>query len=95
MVSGGTGTTPLAVTFTSNASRAAVQALLRAITFQVVGEAPSTATRTVRFVVNDGRGGTSTSAAATRQVTVTAVNDPPVNTMPGPQTTPGNTPRVF
>ncbi|MBO9523325.1 MAG: tandem-95 repeat protein [Nocardioidaceae bacterium] len=75
-VTGGTGTTPLVVTFNTSATPAAAQALLRNVTFRNVSESPSTATRTVRFVLTDGDGGTS--ASKTRNVTVSAVDDPPV-----------------
>ncbi|HET6154138.1 MAG TPA: Ig-like domain-containing protein, partial [Marmoricola sp.] len=73
---GGSGTTPLVVTFNANATPAVAQALLRAITYADVSDNPSSTARTVRFVVSDGDGGTS--AAATRGITVTAVDDPPV-----------------
>jgi hypothetical protein len=73
---GGTGTTPLEVTLNTNATATATEALVRAVAYSNVSENPSTAARTVRFVLTDGDGGTS--AAATRAITVTAVNDPPV-----------------
>jgi Bacterial Ig domain/Cadherin domain/RTX calcium-binding nonapeptide repeat (4 copies) len=72
---GGSGTTPLVVTFNASATTAAVQALVRAITYRNVSDAPATAARTVRFVLTDGDGGTS--APATRAISLTAVNDPP------------------
>jgi VCBS repeat-containing protein len=43
------------------------------------------------YTVNSG----GVTETATVNVTVTAVNDPPVNTMPGPQTTAEDTTRVF
>jgi hypothetical protein len=48
---------------------------VRAVAYRNVSDNPSTAARTVRFVLTDGDGGTS--AAATRAINVTAVNDPP------------------
>jgi len=91
---GGSGSTPLVVTFTTaSATPAAAQALLRKITYQNVSDNPSTTARTVRVLVNDGDGGTST--AATKTVNVTAVNDPPVNTVPGALTTNEDFPIVF
>jgi hypothetical protein len=72
---GGTGTTPLVVTLDSDATPAAVQALVRAITYSNVSDAPVTAARTARFVVSDGDGGTS--GPATRSIALTAVNDAP------------------
>ncbi|MDH4152735.1 MAG: tandem-95 repeat protein, partial [Nitrospira sp.] len=74
---GGTGTTPLVITFTNaSATPAAVQALVRNITYANVSDAPSTSARTVRFVVTDGDGGTST--AVTETINVAAANDAPV-----------------
>jgi VCBS repeat-containing protein len=72
---GGTGTTPLVITFNASSSPAAAQALMRNITFANVSENPSTAARTVRFVLTDGDGGTSNTA--TKAINVTAVNDAP------------------
>ncbi|HET6152681.1 MAG TPA: Ig-like domain-containing protein [Marmoricola sp.] len=77
-VAGGTGTTPLVVTLNASATPAATQALLRTVTYADVSDNPSTSPRTVRFIVTDGDGGTS--AATTRGVAVTAVNDAPVLT---------------
>lgn len=75
-ISGGTnGVTPLQVSFTSsNATLAAVQAVCRAISFANVSETPATNLRTVRLVLNDGSGG---SVSVSKQVRVTAINDPP------------------
>jgi len=73
---GGTdGSTPLVVTFDADADATAVQALVRNITYENVSDDPSTAARTVRFVLSDGDGGTSN--AVTETLNVTAVNDPP------------------
>ena len=73
---GGTGATPLVVTFNASATVTAVQSLVRNITYRNVSENPSTAARTARFVVTDGDGGTS--APATRAIALSAVNDVPV-----------------
>ncbi len=73
---GGTdGSTPLVITLNSAADATAVQALLRNITYENVSENPSTATRTVRFVLTDGDGGTSN--AVSENINFTAVNDAP------------------
>ena len=77
ITSSGSGTVPLQITFNNNSTIAAVQALARAITYFNVSDNPSTLTRTVSFVVNDGDGGTSTSAPVTMTVAVVAVNDAP------------------
>lgn len=53
------GTTTLAVTFNANASRAAVQSLLRSITFRSLSATPTTLSRTVTVTLSDGVGGTS------------------------------------
>jgi hypothetical protein len=79
--SGGSGSTALTVKLNGNASKAAVQALLRRVSFKTLGEAPTTATRTLTFKVSDGDkvGATGAeSAPVTRTVTVTAKNDKPV-----------------
>ena len=51
------------------------QAALRSITYFDTSDDPTTATRTVSFVVNDG---TANSTAATRNISVAGVNDAPV-----------------
>ncbi len=72
---GGTAGTSLVITLNASATTVATQALARNITYNNTSDTP-TATRTVRFVLTDGDGGTS--APATKVVTVTAVNDTPV-----------------
>jgi hypothetical protein len=90
---GGSGTTPLVVTLNSAADVEATQALVRAVTYRNVSDNPSTAARTVRFVLTDGDGGTS--SPATRGIALTAVNDGPVNSVPGAQSTNEDTAKVF
>lgn len=75
---GGAGGTPLVVSFNDQATPAAVQALLRNVTFRVLGDAPSTTLRGVTVVVSDGDGGTSDPVSTT--INVIAVNDSPVIT---------------
>jgi hypothetical protein len=59
--SGGTGTTPLAITFTSAAATPeAVQALARVVTYQNVDANAAPQSRTLSFVLADGDGGFST-----------------------------------
>jgi hypothetical protein len=58
--SGGTGTTPLVVSFNQNATPAAVQALVRSIGFYTSSSA-STASRQISLTISDGDGGTSTA----------------------------------
>jgi VCBS repeat-containing protein len=75
---GGTnGTTPLVVTLNSAASVAAVGALTRAIAFGNVSESPSTATRTLRFTLTDGDGG---SVQGTAKASVLETADSPFAT---------------
>jgi hypothetical protein len=71
---GGVGATPLTLTLTANADAAAVQAALRAVVFEVRGDTPSTAPRTIEVVMTDGAGGTS--ATRSMRMDVTAVADP-------------------
>ncbi|MBK5331810.1 MAG: tandem-95 repeat protein [Ilumatobacteraceae bacterium] len=77
-----------------SASVANYQLALRSITYNNNSDAPTTTTRTVTFVVNDG---TVNSNTASRTITLTAVNDAPVNSVPvpGSQSTPKNVTRVF
>ena len=71
---GGTdGSTPLDVTFNASADAAAVQAVMRRVAYQALGEDPSTLTRTVRFALSDGDGGTSTPIA--KNIAITADSD--------------------
>ncbi len=72
---GGLGTGDLVVALNENATPAAVQALLRNVTYRSISESPSTAPRTVRATVTDGDGATSNQP--TKTLNVTAVNDAP------------------
>ncbi len=81
---GNTPASPLIITFFGDgtASQAAVQSLIRAVTFENVSDNPTTANRVVQFQLNDGEAvnpGNSTIVSAT--ITVTAVNDPPTITV--------------
>jgi hypothetical protein len=64
---------------TGNASVADYQTALRSIVFANSSDNPSTATRTIEWVVSDGD---SSSAPVTRSITVNAVNDAPLVTAP-------------
>ena len=73
---GGSGSSDLVITLNANATPAAVQALVRNLTYANSNATdPSTSSRTVRVTVNDGDGGTSSNADIT--VSVTGVNDAP------------------
>jgi hypothetical protein len=67
---GGTGATPLTITFNSSATAPAIQALLRSITYGSATTKPTMIPRTVSFQLTDGTGGAS--AAVTKVVEVTA-----------------------
>ncbi len=68
---------------TGSASVLDYQTVLRSVSYRHANDAdPVGGNRTVSFVVNDGGGD---SAVATATVTVTAVNDAPVITVPGAQ----------
>jgi hypothetical protein len=78
---GGIGAAPFVVTFNASADATAVREVMRNIRFWVAGDTPSTATRTIEAVLTDGDGGTS--ATASKQIDVVAVNDSPVITSDG------------
>ncbi len=76
---GGSAGVPLVVNFNGSATPAAVSALLNNLSFTETNASNATlGIRTVRFVLNDGAGGTSNSHDAF--VTVNGVNDVPVLT---------------
>jgi hypothetical protein len=77
--SGGSGS-PLVITFTSAATATEVMAVANAIGFQNLSSNPSSADRSVQFLLTDGDGGTS--AAATKTIHFTTVNTAP--TVSGP-----------
>ncbi|HEX6706466.1 MAG TPA: immunoglobulin-like domain-containing protein [Albitalea sp.] len=80
------------ITLSGAASLAAYESAIRAITFSNTTDNPSTTPRTIQVSVDDGALG---SNVATATIAVVAVNDPPVNTVPGAQTTAEDTARVF
>jgi hypothetical protein len=76
-ISGGTdGSTPLVVTFNSNATPAIAEALIRKIGYVNFSDDPGAGDRIVTFTLDDGEGGTS--AVRTATITVTPVDDPAV-----------------
>jgi Domain of unknown function (DUF4347)/Concanavalin A-like lectin/glucanases superfamily len=62
------------LTLTGSATLAQYQAALRSVTYINSSDGPSTATRTVSFVVNDGSANSNTGV---RNISVAAVNDAP------------------
>jgi alpha-tubulin suppressor-like RCC1 family protein len=73
--SGGVGAAALQIACTASATPDRIQALLRAIAFSNVSNAPSALERRVQVVVSDGDGGSSVPAS--RQIAVQPVNSPP------------------
>ena len=80
------------LTLTGVSSVANYQAALRSVTYQNTSEKPSTLTRSVTFTASDGG---LTSAGAVRQIAVSSLNDPAVNTVPGTQPGTEDTAVVF
>ncbi|MCP4001598.1 MAG: hypothetical protein GY727_11870, partial [Gammaproteobacteria bacterium] len=80
--SGGSNGTPLTILLESEATPTTVTALMQNITYENTDTSdPTTGSRTVRFVLTDGDGGTSANYDTT--VTFTAVNDEPTLTATG------------
>ncbi|HEY4423043.1 MAG TPA: tandem-95 repeat protein [Pyrinomonadaceae bacterium] len=79
------------LTLTGTSSVANYQTALRSVAYQNSSDNPSTTPRAATFAVTDG----TSTVQSTRGITITAVNDPPVNTVPGSVGTPQNTPIVF
>ncbi|EJN03643.1 Ig-like domain-containing protein [Phyllobacterium sp. YR531] len=69
----------ITLTLSGTASKADYAAAIRAITFSSSSENPSTTNRVINVTVNDGA---LNSAVSTTTITVAAVNDAPVNTLP-------------
>jgi hypothetical protein len=80
------------ITLSGVDSLANYQTVLRSIAYANTSQDPSTASRTISVVVNDGTGD---SAAASATVSITALNDSPVNAVPGPQTMAEDSTLVF
>ena len=81
----------ITVTLTGSASLADYQTAIRAIAYRNTSDDPSTIDRNIAVTVHDGKA----SASASTTITVVSVNDPPVNTVPGTQTTAEDAVRVF
>ena len=71
------------LTLTGSATKADYQTALQQLRYSSTSENPSTISRTINVTVNDGALNSNT---ATTTVNVIAVNDAPVNTVPGPVT---------
>lgn len=73
---GGVGLAPLVISLNSRATVEAVQALLRNIAFQYVGDVPVQESRILQVVAEDGEGGRSN--VSTMKVLLAPVNDAPL-----------------
>ncbi|MET3334912.1 VCBS domain-containing protein [Bradyrhizobium ottawaense] len=83
------------LTLTGSSSVANYQAALRSVTYLNSGDNPSGATRTISYQVDDGQTASHASNIVNATVTVIPVNDAPVNTVPGAQTTNVNTTKAI
>lgn len=79
-ITGSFNATTGVLTLTGTTTVGNYQTALRSVTYANSSDAPSTLARTVSFAANDG---TATGAAATRNITVTAVSEPPIVTPTG------------
>ena len=75
---GGTGGTDLVFTWNANSNAAAIQEVVRQISYSNSSDDPSGLSRTIEFTLTDGD--TGTSLVATQQVNVNPVNDAPSGT---------------
>ncbi len=73
---GGSGSSPLLITFNVDSTQAAVEAVLQNITYENVSDNPDTTSRTVRAVLTDGQLGTSN--VETETINVLRANDVPI-----------------
>ncbi|MDI9640123.1 tandem-95 repeat protein [Geitlerinema splendidum] len=68
------------LTLTGTATLATYQGILRGVTYNNTSENPTEGDRTISFIVNDG---TDNSTPQTRQIRITATNNPPIVTASG------------
>ncbi|WP_345530972.1 putative Ig domain-containing protein [Viridibacterium curvum] len=90
-ITGSWNATTGVLTLSGTTTVANYQTALRSITYQNTSDNPSTSTRTVTFTVNDG----STTGSNTRNISVSSVNDAPINSVPGSQSTNEDTSLIF
>jgi len=81
--SGGTSSAPLTFSLNDRANPATVQSLARSLTYENVSTSP-TGTREVQITVSDDKG--AVSNLAKQVVSLSTINNAPVNTVPGLQT---------
>ncbi|MEZ5729367.1 MAG: cadherin-like domain-containing protein [Burkholderiaceae bacterium] len=75
-VAGGTGGTPLSITFNASATPSKVGAVVARVAFSTAGPTPGAGARTLTYTLSDGDG--ATSPAQSVSVTVAEVNTAPV-----------------
>lgn len=84
----------LVITFNSNATPTAVTALVKNITYENINtDSPIQGSCTIRFALTDGDGGTSANYDVSAWIT--GVNDAPLNSVPGSQSTNEDTNLIF
>src|SRR5262249_40852712 len=74
------------LTLTGASSVTNYQTALRSITYYNTSESPSNGSRTISYQVNDGQASNHASNVVTATVTITPVNDAPLNAVPGTET---------
>ncbi|MDP1886303.1 MAG: tandem-95 repeat protein [Polaromonas sp.] len=94
-ITGSYNATTGVLTLSGTATVAQYQAALRSVTYTNTSDTPSTAARTINYVVNDGQALNNLSTVASKTVSVVAVNDAPINTVPAAQTMAEDASKVF
>ncbi|HQR97849.1 tandem-95 repeat protein [Polaromonas sp.] len=94
-ITGSYNATTGVLTLSGTATVAQYEAALRSVTYTNTSDTPSTTARTINYVVNDGQALNNLSTVASKMVSVVAVNDAPINTVPGGQTMTEDASKVF
>ncbi|MDQ3933344.1 MAG: Ig-like domain-containing protein [Actinomycetota bacterium] len=92
VVNGGYNSGTGVLTLSGTAPLTEYETVLRTVKYNNTSNTPDTTDRVVEFKVNDGQDDSNT---ATSNVGVVAVNDPPVNTVPGGQTLDEDSSKTF
>nr|WP_240523340.1 tandem-95 repeat protein [Polaromonas sp. AER18D-145] len=94
-ITGSYNATTGVLTLSGTATVAQYQSALRSVTYTNTSETPSTAARTINYVVNDGQALNNLSTVASKTVNVVSVDDAPLNTVPAGQTMAEDASKVF
>jgi hypothetical protein len=94
-ITGSYNATTGVLTLSGTATVAQYQAALRSVTYTNTSDTPSTTDRTINYVVNDGQALNNLSTVVSKTVSVVAVNDAPLNTVPAGQTMTEDASKVF